>query len=817
MVKKWLIWLLPIVAGGMAMPCYAQLQACPMNINFSAGDLSSWTATTGLVARNTQSYTGTNAGLTTIPEYTISTTGVEVITSSTIDHFGKFATIPVINGYAYNYAVKLGSTATSHDLNNGERAPGGFTRAITYTINVPPGSTTVPYTMTYAYAMVLENGTHNSSEQPLFKATLSTQAGVIACASPEYYLPTFNDAGSGGGPGGGGAGSGATLDSATALANGFTNSPEPFLSYGGQNGNGAWLRDVWTKPWTEVVFDLSPYRGQQVTLTFESDNCRPGAHFAYAYVALRNTCAGLEISGISAACTNNEFTYSIPALAGATYTWAVPAGWTINSGANSNIIHVTAGNTGGAISVQQVNSCTDLKGLLPVTTTPPTIPGQVNSDAIVCSGTNTTFLNLGGETGNVLNWLSSTDGTNWTTLGNTSLQYTAQNLTATTRYVALVQNGASCRIDTSVAALVTVDAKTVGGDLLPNNANICLGQTINPILELSGSTGSVVNWQTSYDKVNWSGMSPGYQQPAYQPATLNRTTYYRAILKSGVCPADTSDIAALNYFNVAYPAAKISPDLSTICYGKSATLNALISVGTNYTWSKPGIIKDNGNGITGALPYSLSATATPAATTDVILSVFNTGCPNAFKDTFQIHVSEPVIVDAGRDTVAVVGQQLQLHATANMPETGKYNWSPGLGLSSMVIANPVAVYSSSAPASVAYAVKATTEEGCEGFDTVVVKIFKTAADIFMPSAFSPNGDRNNEFLMPICVGIQQLNFFRLYNRWGQLVFSTTEIGKGWDGRIAGVQQASGTYVYAVQGIDYVGKTVSKKGSFVLVR
>ncbi len=196
-------------------------------------------------------------GLTTVSEYSISNTGIQVITSSGSDPFGFFPTIPTINGYAYNYSILLGSTATSRALSTsgGGRNPGGFTRAITYNINVPAGSTSEPYTMTYAYAMVLENGTHNSSEQPLFKATLSTHDSIITCASPGYYLPTFNNASGGGG---GSSGTGATLDTATALANGFSNSPVPFLSFSGNgNQNGTLLYDVWTKGWTEVTFDLS--------------------------------------------------------------------------------------------------------------------------------------------------------------------------------------------------------------------------------------------------------------------------------------------------------------------------------------------------------------------------------------------------------------------------------------------------------------------------------------------------------------------------------------------------------------------------------
>ena len=85
---------------------------------------------------------------------------------------------------------------------------------------------------------------------------------------------------------------------------------------------GEHLRDVWAKDWTEVTFDLAPWRGQQVVLTFETDNCVPGGHFAYSYIALRNTCAGLEISGPQVACIGSTLTYSVPGLTGATYDWS---------------------------------------------------------------------------------------------------------------------------------------------------------------------------------------------------------------------------------------------------------------------------------------------------------------------------------------------------------------------------------------------------------------------------------------------------------------------------------------------------------------
>jgi gliding motility-associated-like protein len=792
-----------------------QLQACPANINFASGDLSFWSARTGLVSGANKNYPAPNSGVSTIPEYTISTTGIKVITSSSADLYGGFPTIPTINGYAYNYSVQLGSTSTSYNLNSSLPNPGGFTRSITYLINVPAGPATTPYTMTYAYAMVLENGTHNSNEQPMFKATLSVNNNIITCASPHYYLPTFNDA-----TGGGGGGStGATLDTATALANGFTNSPVLFLSHAGTQGNnGTLLRDVWTKGWTEVTFDLSPYRGQQVTLTFETDNCAPGAHFAYAYVALRNTCAGLEISGASPACANTQGIYSVPALAGATYTWTVPAGWNINSGSNSNTISVTPGAAGGNITVNEVNGCANLNAVLPVTVSPPTVAGQVVSNSEVCSGTNSTLLNLNGSVGSVLKWLYSANGTQWDSISVTTPSYTAQNLITTTIYKALVQNGSSCRIDTSAAATITVDPKTVGGNLSPPNTEVCIGQTVNSTFTLTGNTGVVNNWQQSFDNVNWNNFSPANTNSTYSINSLSSDTYYRVVVKSGVCPADTSSVAYAHLINVPFPRAVINPDSATICYGKSAQLNANISIGTSYTWTPAGTLTNQGNGTISSLPYNIQATASPTSTTNYVLKVLNAGCPNALTDTFRVNVLPKIVVFAGQDTIIVNNQVLQLNAIVGDSGIYQFMWSPPTGLNSTIIHNPIATLNSSmVDESITYIVRATNAIGCYAEDDINVRVFKTGPDIFVPSGFTPNGDGHNDVIRPILVGIKQLKYFRIYNRWGQLVFSTNESGKGWDGRISGQEQSTNNFVYVAQAIDYTGRIISRKGNVTLIR
>jgi gliding motility-associated-like protein len=178
----------------------------------------------------------------------------------------------------------------------------------------------------------------------------------------------------------------------------------------------------------------------------------------------------------------------------------------------------------------------------------------------------------------------------------------------------------------------------------------------------------------------------------------------------------------------------------------------------------------------------------------------------------MVTVLPKVLPFAGNDTVVVVGQPLQLNATGGL----YYNWLPPFGLSSNNIANPIAVYDAPAD-SVGYSIIVTDAAGC--FDTayVNVKVFTTDPQVFVPSAFTPNADGRNDVIRPIAVGITHIDYFRIYNRWGQLIFSTTTNGKGWDGTINGQPQGTNTYVWIVRAIDYTGKEFFKKGSVTLIR
>ena len=144
--------LLPVVCLLFVNAAYAQTQVCPLNSNFSLGNLTHWAAYTGNNAAgnpttDTLGYDSTNAapagtfGASTIPEFNLpSVNGIQILSVSSIDPFGGFPTIPKINGYQYTNTIMLGSTSITHSSSGG--TGGGYVRGVRYRINVPPGPVT---------------------------------------------------------------------------------------------------------------------------------------------------------------------------------------------------------------------------------------------------------------------------------------------------------------------------------------------------------------------------------------------------------------------------------------------------------------------------------------------------------------------------------------------------------------------------------------------------------------------------------------------------------------------------------------------------
>ncbi|WP_118976788.1 DUF7948 domain-containing protein [Taibaiella koreensis] len=173
---------------------------------------------------------------------------------------------------------------------------------------------------------------------------------------------------------------------------------------------------------------------------------------------------------------------------------------------------------------------------------------------------------------------------------------------------------------------------------------------------------------------------------------------------------------------------------------------------------------------------------------------------------FTIETFPEVVLDVSNDTTIAAGQKVQLWATgANL-----YRWQPEDGLDNPAVARPVA-----APRQpVTYTVTGYSEHGCKASLTVHIDIHDA---VFMPNAFSPNGDGINDVFKIGNYGYHKLAEFRVFNRWGQEVFFTTDPAQGWNGQYKKQPADVGTYHYYARLRTISGEEKVFKGDITLVR
>lgn len=158
---------------------------------------------------------------------------------------------------------------------------------------------------------------------------------------------------------------------------------------------------------------------------------------------------------------------------------------------------------------------------------------------------------------------------------------------------------------------------------------------------------------------------------------------------------------------------------------------------------------------------------------------------------------------------AVTNYPLQLNARTFGLNT---EWSPPTYLSST--SGVVTTFTGTADKQ--YLIAIETVGGCLTVDTQLVKVFKEVK-FYVPTGFTPNSDGLNDYLKPIPVGIKDFKYFRVYNRWGQLVFDIKNNSLGWDGTIGGRQQGTQVVVWIAEGIGIDNKLYRQKGTCLLIR
>ncbi|MBS1927980.1 MAG: gliding motility-associated C-terminal domain-containing protein [Bacteroidetes bacterium] len=238
-------------------------------------------------------------------------------------------------------------------------------------------------------------------------------------------------------------------------------------------------------------------------------------------------------------------------------------------------------------------------------------------------------------------------------------------------------------------------------------------------------------------------------------------------------------------------------DLSSAVVSGSATN---LSGTVNFAWSPAEYA---------TTPNQETTVVTPPKTQVFTLTVTdNYGCNFLVTDQVVVVVQPPVPAFAGRDTIAAIGQPHQLFGSGGV----SFEWSPAAPLNLSTAQNPIAILNHDQQ----FVLKVTDYAGCIGYDTVFIQVYKDSG-YYIPNAFSPNGDGLNDVFIPTPVNMVKTNYFKVYNRLGQMVFETNEWRKGWDGRYLGKIQPIGAYVWVIQGIDKAGKTIQMKGTVLLVR
>ncbi len=251
----------------------------------------------------------------------------------------------------------------------------------------------------------------------------------------------------------------------------------------------------------------------------------------------------------------------------------------------------------------------------------------------------------------------------------------------------------------------------------------------------------------------------------------------KLIANSASCVDTSQKIIIVNPL----PVLKISND-TIICLGATASIHAY--GGDQIVWHPTVGLTDSTINHLVILP---KATEYYKAT----VKINSTQCTNS--DSVLVFVQQPPVItlNFANDTTIHIGEQIALNITTQVPVS--YIWSPNYSLSCINCPDPIA----KPLLETIYRIDVKDVNGCFKDSASIKIMINNNIPLELPSAFTPSGDETNRILSPKGFGIEELLEFKIYNRWGNLVFSSNDISKGWDGKYQGKDQPIDTYIYVV--------------------
>ena len=330
--------------------------------------------------------------------------------------------------------------------------------------------------------------------------------------------------------------------------------------------------------------------------------------------------------------------------------------------------------------------------------------------------------------------------------------------TTTGTYWVVVSLGTCTGTDSINLNFLAVPIVNLGPD-----QSICNG---NSVTLNAGNPGDTYLWSTG---------------AATQTITVSAAGTYYVQVQNGTCTGTDTIVVNANVS----PIVNLGPDL-TLCNGMDTALNAG-NAGMNYHWS---------NGETSQrIIISTSGT--------YWVQVDNNGCIGS--DTAMVTIAPPLTVNLGPDTVICPGDQMTIDAGTGY---ASYSWIPGGQSTHYIIINQPGTYG----------ITVIDTNGCIARTSIWVDDF-CPSDLYIPSAFAPDGNNLNGLFMAYGENIMAFHMY-VFNRWGQQIFDSEDISKGWDGTFNGNPVPQDTYVYRVdyQLYDYTQlHKHSKVGTVTLIR
>jgi hypothetical protein len=306
---------------------------------------------------------------------------------------------------------------------------------------------------------------------------------------------------------------------------------------------------------------------------------------AYEFQGLCTTIAGSVGSDATVCSGANSGTLTLTGHTGSILRWEssidnfVTIVTIANTTTTQNYSNLTQTTKYRAV-VQNGTCASANSGTATITVGSGTVAGTVGTDASVCSGSNSGTLTLTGHTGSILRWESSID--NFVTIvsiANTTTTQNYSNLTQTTKYRAVVQNG-TCTSANSIPATITVGSGTVAGTV-GTDASVCSGSN-SGTLTLTGHTGSILRWESSIDNFV-TIVTIANTTTTQNYSNLTQITKYRAVVQNGTCASANSGTATITVGSGTV-GGSVGSDIAVCTGSNSGTLTLTGQIGTILRW-----------------------------------------------------------------------------------------------------------------------------------------------------------------------------------------------------------------------------------------